>query len=179
MTFNKVFNRTTPNSGSASGYATSSLAGWATQSGSTAVSYPKQKGNLTLDWNYGPWSVQYMLRYISAVWEACNILDSAGTAQASAVLCTDASAFVFNEPSIQGFPGPATLPNGRNHIGATTYHDVNATYHFDSLNTDFTLGIRNLFGKVAPISQNAFANSYLPSYDTPGQFFYARIGVKF
>ena len=179
MTFNKVFNRTTPNSASPTHFATSELAGWATQSGSRAVSYPKRKGDLTLNWNFGPWSAMYTMRFIGAVWEACNILDSAGTPQSSAVLCTDSSRFVFNEPAIQGFPGPKVKPVGANHIGSVVYHDVNVTYHVDSLNTDFSLGIRNLFGKIPPISQNAFANSYLPSYDTPGQFFYARIGVKF
>ena len=179
MTFTKQYSQTLPNPAGPGGFATSDLAGWATQSGSTAVSYPKRKGDLTLNWNFGPWSATYALRYTAAVWEACNVLDSAGTPQASAVLCTDASRFVFNEPNVQGFPGKGVLPVGANHLGSVTYHDVNVGYHADSLNTDFTLGIRNLFGKVPPISQQAFANSYLPQYDTPGQFFYARIGVKF
>ncbi|HEX4300890.1 MAG TPA: TonB-dependent receptor [Gammaproteobacteria bacterium] len=164
MTFNQTYNRTVPSSTQASGYATSRLAGWATQSGSAAVAFPKRKGDLTLDWNFGPWSAQYELRYISAVWEACNV-------DGNSVLCTEPTYVVTEEPTLQAV--------GRNHIGATVYHDVNATYHVDSMNTDFTVGIRNLFGKIPPIAQNAFANSYLPSYDTPGQFFYARIGVKF
>ncbi|HEY1774451.1 MAG TPA: TonB-dependent receptor [Gammaproteobacteria bacterium] len=179
MTFNKVFDRTTPNAASPTGFGTSQLAGWATQSGSTAVSYPKRKGDLTLNWNFGPWSAMYTLRYVGAVYEACNVLDSPGSHQSSAVLCSNATDFVYNEPAIQGFPSKTALPVGRNHIGAVVYHDVNVTYHVDSLNTDFSLGIRNLFGKVPPVAQNAFANSYLPSYDVPGQFFYARIGVKF
>ncbi|HEY1773772.1 MAG TPA: TonB-dependent receptor [Gammaproteobacteria bacterium] len=179
MTYNKVFNKTVPNSASPSGYATSNLAGWATQSGSRAFAYWKQKGDLTLNWNYGPWSAMYTLRYMGAIWEACNVVDSAGSKQSTAVLCSNASDFVYNEPNIQGFPAKGVLPVGRNHIGATTYHDVNVTYHIDSLNTDFSVGIRNLFGKNPPISQQAFANSYLPMYDVPGQFFYARIGVKF
>ena len=179
MTFTQRYDQTLPNPAGPGGFATSELAGWATQSGSTAVSYPKRKGDLSLNWNFGPWSATYMMRYTSAVFEACNVIDSAGTAQSNAVLCTNASAFVFNEPTIQGFPGKGVLPVGANHLGSVTYHDVNVSYHADSLNTDFTLGIRNLFGKNPPISQQAFANSYLPQYDTPGQFFYARIGVKF
>jgi iron complex outermembrane receptor protein len=172
MTFNKVFNKTTPNSASPTHFATSSLAGWATQSGSRAISYPKRKGDLTLNWNFGPWAVMYTMRYVSAVYEACDILPAG-------LLCSNPNDFVFNQPGIQGFPGPGATPVGRNHIGSVVYHDVNVTYHIDSLNSDFSVGIRNLFGKVPPVSQNAFANSYLPSYDTPGQFFYARIGVKF
>jgi iron complex outermembrane receptor protein len=67
-----------------------------------------------------------------------------------------------------------------NHIGATFYHDVQATYHFDTWNTDFSVGIRNLFDKEPPISMDTFANSYLPTYyRTPGRFFWASMGVKF
>jgi iron complex outermembrane recepter protein len=169
MTFNKVFNRTVPNA--TGGFSTSTLAGWATQSGSIAVAFPKRKGDLALSWNYGPWSAMYQLRYISSMWEACNV-------DGTSVLCTDPT-YGTTTPTGTLQEEPTLQAVGRNHIGSTTYHDVNATYHFDSLNTDFTLGIRNLFGKVPPISQNAFANSFLPIYDTPGQFFYARIGVKF
>ncbi len=67
-----------------------------------------------------------------------------------------------------------------NHIGATMYHDVSATYHVDSINTDFTFGIRNLFDKEPPIAMSSFANSFVPAfYRAPGRFFYGRIGVKF
>ena len=162
VTFNKVFNRTVPNA--TGGFSTSTLAGWATQSGSVAVAFPKRKADMSLNWNFGPWSAMYQMRYIGAMWEACNV-------DGTSVLCTEPTYVVNEEPILQA--------TGRNHLGATTYHDVNVTYHFDGLNTDFTLGVRNLFGKVPPISQNAFANSFLPIYDTPGQFFYARVGVKF
>ena len=76
------------------------------------------------------------------------------------------------------FDGSEKVPT--NHIGATTYHDVSATYHVDSMNTDFTFGIRNLFDKQPPIAMSAFANSFLPTYyRAPGRFFYGRVGVKF
>jgi iron complex outermembrane receptor protein len=166
MTYNKVFNKTVPNSATPSGYATSNLAGWATQSGSRAFAYWKQKGDLTLNWNFGPWSAMYTLRYMGALWEACDVIGTSA-------LCTEPNTVVTSQPS------NGLAIQGRNHIGATVYHDVNVIYHFDSLNSDFSVGIRNLFGKNPPISQQAFANSYLPMYDVPGQFFYARIGVKF
>jgi iron complex outermembrane recepter protein len=166
MTFNKVFNKTVPNSATPSGFATSNLAGWATQSGSRAFAYWKQKGDLTLNWNFGPWSAMYTLRYLGAIWEACDVTGTSA-------LCTEPNTVVTSQPSV------GVQIQGRNHIGATVYHDVSGTFHADSMNTDFTIGIRNLFGKNPPISQQAFANSYLPMYDTPGQFFYARIGVKF
>jgi iron complex outermembrane recepter protein len=166
MTYNQVFNKTVPNSGVPGGYATSKLAGWATQSGTRAFAYWKQKGDLSLNWNFGPWSAMYTLRYLGAMWEACDV-------DGPTFLCTEPNSIVTSQPN------NGVAIQGRNHLGAVVYHDVNVTYHFDSLNSDVSVGIRNLFGKNPPISQQAFANSYLPMYDVPGQFFYARIGVKF
>ena len=66
------------------------------------------------------------------------------------------------------------------HIGATTYHDVQGAYTADSLNTTFTLGIRNLFGKNPPSSTVQELNNFDPTlYDVPGRFVYGRISVKF
>ncbi|MHB8426070.1 MAG: hypothetical protein ACYDB9_13160, partial [Gammaproteobacteria bacterium] len=62
----------------------------------------------------------------------------------------------------------------------TVYNDVQATYHVDSLNSDFTFGIRNVLDKKPPAVLTAFANSFLPSfYRVPGRFFYVQVGVKF
>ncbi len=83
-----------------------------------------------------------------------------------------------SDPGSFPFDGAAVVPT--NHIGATFYHDVSATYHADGINTDFTFGIRNLFDKEPPIAMSAFANSFLPTYyRAPGRFFYGRVGVKF
>jgi iron complex outermembrane receptor protein len=66
------------------------------------------------------------------------------------------------------------------HIGTTVYHDVQGTYSANSINTDFTFGIRNLFGKQPPSSTVQELNNFDPTlYDVPGRFYYARIGVKF
>ncbi|MGB9429459.1 MAG: TonB-dependent receptor [Gammaproteobacteria bacterium] len=142
---------------------------------------PKQRANFGLKWNYGDWSADWNVLYISHLIEDCDALygeDGPGptpTAEAALARCSMPNfSFPFD---------PGTGPNGTtltNHIGATTYHDVSATYHLDSWNTDFTLGIRNLFDKQPPIAMSAFANSFLPTlYRAPGRFFYARIGVKF
>jgi iron complex outermembrane receptor protein len=57
---------------------------------------------------------------------------------------------------------------------------VEVTYHVDTLNSDLSLGARNLFDKQPPIAMSAFANSYLPTfYRTPGRFLYTSVGVKF
>ncbi|MGB9428808.1 MAG: TonB-dependent receptor [Gammaproteobacteria bacterium] len=149
--------------------------------GSSTGGVPKQRANFGLNWNYGDWSAVWMVNYIGAMIEDCDALygaDGPGntpTANLTVARC--------NMPNWT-FPfDPGTGPNNlvlANHIGATTYHDVSATYHLDAWNTDFTFGIRNLFDKEPPIAMSAFANSFLPTYyQAPGRFFYARIGVKF
>lgn len=71
------------------------------------------------------------------------------------------------------------VPTGA-HIGATTYHDVQGSYKLDSLNTTFTLGVRNLWGKVPPSSTVQELNNFDPTlYDIPGRFVYGRISVNF
>ena len=70
-------------------------------------------------------------------------------------------------------------PDGT-HIGATTYHDVQGNYKMDSIDTTFTLGIRNLFGKIPPSSTNQELNNFDPTlYDVPGRFVYGRISANF
>ena len=66
------------------------------------------------------------------------------------------------------------------HIGATTYHDVQGNYKMDSINTTFTLGVRNLFAKVPPSSTVQELNNFDPTlYDVPGRFVYGRASVNF
>ncbi|HKU17776.1 MAG TPA: TonB-dependent receptor [Candidatus Saccharimonadales bacterium] len=134
--------------------------------GGVSGGFPKQRAHFGLDWNYGGWSANWTMEYISHLIEDC------------------ASVSVINPASrcnIPAFSYPFTTGNQNlNHIGATTYHDVAATYHLDAWNTDFTFGIRNLFDKEPPIAMSSFANSFLPTfYRAPGRFFYARVGVKF
>ncbi|HEV7165301.1 MAG TPA: TonB-dependent receptor [Gammaproteobacteria bacterium] len=70
-------------------------------------------------------------------------------------------------------------PDGT-HIGATTYHDVQGNYKADSIDTTFTVGIRNLFGKIPPSSTNQELNNFDPTlYDVPGRFVYGRVSVNF
>lgn len=150
--------------------------------GSVTGGFPKRRANLDLSWNYGDWSATWSMEYISAMIEDCNALK--GTApgvatQLIATRCNNLSPAPFPfDPGNGTIANPGTSPV--NHIGATVYHDVSATYHVDPINTDFTFGIRNLFDKEPPIAMSAFANSFLPTYyRTPGRFFYVRVGVKF
>ena len=127
---------------------------------------PKQRADINLAWVRGAWSASWNVEYISSLTEDCT--DGAATVNPPS-RCPLNINFPFATGAVQG-----------NHIGATFYHDVQATYHFDPVNTDLTLGVRNLFDKQPPIAMSAFANSFLPTfYRTPGRFFFADVGVKF
>ena len=133
--------------------------------------FPKQRANFGLNWNYGNWSAVWQMQYTGHMIEDCASTPLINPASR----CPLTGTFPFTLGGTNGNP-PETL----NHIGATTYHDVAATYHLDAWNTDFTVGIRNLFDKQPPIAMSSFANSFLPTfYRTPGRFFFARVGVKF
>ena len=154
------------------GFSSQELSGTTTNGAGTAGTgavtggIPKQRASIDLGWNYGDWSASWNVEYISGLIEDCN----SSTAVVPASRCP---------LTLTGFPfETGTVPG--NHIGATFYHDVAATYHLDGINTDFSFGVRNLFDKQPPISMDAFANSFLPTYyRTPGRFFHAAVGVKF
>jgi len=143
-----------------SGWQSVEIAG----TGSAFTAYPTQKGNLSLDWNYGDWSARWYMQFIGSWYERCSKVTLAMNE------CSN--------PTVWNFASQTT---GANHQGRTIYHDVEGTYHVDAINTDFTFGIRNLFDKQPPASLTAFANSFIPSvgYRVPGRFFYAEVSVKF
>lgn len=63
--------------------------------------------------------------------------------------------------------------------GSYVYHDMQANYYYGE-NTTFSLGIRNLFDKQPPyVTNNNDMNTLNSSYDTAGQYWYARVGMKF
>ncbi len=144
---------------------------------------PKQRGTVNLTWNSGDWSATWAMTYISHLIEDCDgtyafFGVTQGTASEVPISQTEVATRCSNQKGSFPFDSNANVPT--NHIGATTYHDVSATYHADGINTDFTFGIRNLFDKQPPIAMSAFANSFLPTfYRAPGRFFYGRVGVKF
>ena len=73
----------------------------------------------------------------------------------------------------------ASDDNLDNIADAVFYHDVQGTY-FVLENTSLTVGIKNLFDQEAPyISNNQDMNTIPSSYDTAGQYWYAKVNVKF
>src|SRR6185503_7559542 len=152
-TFLKMYQQTVPNTTSATGFSTSELAGNTTSFGG----FPKQRANVNLTWNYGDWSAVWNMEFIASMYESCS-----------------AAVIARNECSHVGTGKPDDALN-KNYLGRTIYHDVQAMYHVDSWNTDFTFGIRNLFDKAPPTALTAFANSFLPAfYRVPGREFYGR-----
>ena len=157
--------------------------GGVTQVGGT----PKQRGTVNLTWNSGDWSATWAMNYTGAMIEDCNAVYAFfGTAvgrnpSLAHTLVTQRCTGQPTNTAFGSFPFDGFSKVPTNHLGATFYHDVSATYHADSINTDFTFGIRNLFDKQPPIAMSAFANSFLPTlgYRAPGRFFYGRVGVKF
>ena len=175
-TFVRAFKTTFANPNSPTGFSTSEAAGTLTEAGGV----PSQRANIGLSWNYGDWSANWNVEYIHASWEGCAA-DLGATGATLAAFHSECSNFNTGSP-VFGPPGnlAAGQAGGVNHLGATFYHDVQVGYHADSINTDFTFGIRNLFDKIPPNSLSAFANSMNTEfYRVPGRLFYGRVGVKF
>ncbi len=140
--------------------------------GSVSSLIPKHKYNIYLDWNYGPWSANWTVNVIGPMYEICQ---NSSAVFDTSIIGTGWCSDVITQPgSPQGF-------QGLNRLGTAVYNNVQVTYNMASWNADFTLGVRNLFDKNAPISMTAFANSYQPylGYEVPGRFIYGRIGVRF
>ncbi|HEX7966031.1 MAG TPA: hypothetical protein VF651_09955, partial [Gammaproteobacteria bacterium] len=154
-TFLRSFVQVVPNSASATGFTPTELAGSTTAFGG----FPKQKANLSLNWNYGDFTAVWNVQYIYSMTEGCPKAGFTGG------LCSNLG---------------TSAGTSSNYIGKTVYHDWQFGYHLDGWNTDLTFGIRNVFDKQPPTALTAFANSFLPAfYRVPGREFYGRVTVKF
>ena len=70
--------------------------------------------------------------------------------------------------------------NEARHIGGTTYHDAQLSYHLAEYDTRLTLGVQNIFDKGPPLSTSAFDNSFnAADYRLPGRFPYLRLTMDF
>jgi iron complex outermembrane receptor protein len=85
-----------------------------------------------------------------------------------------------------GFPicgGAATaqFPDGSNRLGATTYHDVRASWNVPvSMPLTVSAGVNNVFAKDPPVCLSCSLNGYDAStYDLPGRFWYVEANLKF
>ena len=117
------------------------------------------RSNLNADWNMGDFGLSWTTRYFSGMEEDCPTFALA--------LCSDP------DRRIDAGAEP------RNHIGATTYHDVQARYN-TPWNATVSVGVNNVFDKDPPRSfQQGNSNSFDYQYDTPGQFYYMEYRQRF
>ena len=123
------------------------------------VAFARWKSNLDINWSYGDWEATYGMQYIHGSDETCAV----------------PAAFGFCNRDLDG-----DGTNEARHIGATTYHDAQVSYHLSEFDTRLTLGVQNLFDKGPPLSTTAFANSFnAADYRVPGRFPYVRVTVDF
>ncbi len=119
------------------------------------------RSTLRLNWALQNWSASWAIRYLSALTEDCS-------AAAGFPICSN--------------PTPtAQFPDGSHRLGATTYHDVRATWKVPTT-TQITVsgGINNVFAKDPPVCLSCSLNGYDASnYDLPGRFYYVEANVKF
>ena len=117
---------------------------------------PEWTGNVSTQWSRGPWAIAWNVRHIDDLRESC------GGANGFAI-CDDSA-------------------NDINHLDATTYHDLQASWNSDAWMRGLrvTLGVNNLTGEDPPICLSCSLNGYdAATYDLPGRFFYARLGLRF
>lgn len=118
---------------------------------------PEWTSVLATSWSRGNLEANWTLRHISDLEEACG-------SAASFPVCRN---------------NPRT---GRNRLGSTTFHDLQASYSTDWVGEElkFTVGINNAFGKEPPICLSCTLNGYDAStYDLPGgAYYYVRLDVK-
>ncbi len=142
------------------------------------------KSNVTANWSYGDWSVNYQLRHIAGYEQSCDtslndaVRPTDDPNAVGGVVPTDFLWCTYASENVDGSNPDGDLD--RRGIGAVTYHDLNATYHLAEYDTSFTLGIENMFDKQPPLSANAFANSFDPfTYDGIGRYFYMTVVKRF
>lgn len=120
------------------------------------------RSNVSLNWQKGDWSANWIARYYSGQDEDCTGFNAANTR----LLCSD--------------PTRRTAEGARpeNYMGATVYNDANVTWAAP-WNARVTVGVNNILDRDPPRSASTFANSFDPQYEIPGRFLFMRYSQKF
>ncbi len=124
------------------------------------------KSNLALNWDLGDFGATWTMRYVSGMEEDCT------DAAAPATQCSNPDGAPWNQNGLAS-DGLETPPT--NDLGSVTYNDLQVRWSapWDGV---VSAGIRNMFDRDPPVSISTFANSFDPSFDVPGRFFY--LGYK-
>ena len=116
---------------------------------------PDWRATARLNWSIGDVNVSWSARYISDLTESCDTL--------------------------AGFDNCSNATAGTNHLGATTFHDLRASWKLPTdLNIVIAGGVNNITSKSPPICQSCSLNGYDAStYDLPGRYSYVEASFKF
>jgi outer membrane receptor protein involved in Fe transport len=120
-------------------------------------SYPRVRGQATLDWQDGPWNASWRVQYIGH--QEAGSMNPAENQNGE----SGNQLFAFRVPSM-------------------VYNYVQASYTVAPINTTLSVGIDNVFDKQPPILTQSItlnANTDVNTYDTIGRFYWARATVKF
>ncbi len=130
--------------------------------GDNVLNYWRIRSNVSLNWQKGDWSANWMTRYYSGQDEDCRGFNAANTQ----LLCSD--------------PNRRTAEGARpeNYIGGTAFSDVNVTWAAP-WNARVTVGVNNVLDRDPPRSASTFSNSFDPQYEIPGRFLFMRYSQKF
>ncbi|MDP1698618.1 MAG: TonB-dependent receptor [Xanthomonadaceae bacterium] len=104
------------------------------------------RSTLVTTWSKGDFDASWTVRFNSELTE-----EDCGTL----LVCNRAT-----------FDADGDLIDDENHIGATTYHDVNVGWTAP-WKARVSVGVRNLFSKEPPLVSNGFAGSFDAAYDSP------------
>ena len=126
------------------------------------------KSNLTLTWDLADWGASWTTRYTSRLEEDCTKAVSPGTQCSNGIQPFNVDGLALN--------GLESVPT--NSLGGTTYHDVQVRWNAP-WDGKISGGIRNVMDKDPPVSIFVSNNSFDPSYDVPGRFFYVSYSQKF
>ena len=128
--------------------------------GASAIAYAnfsRWKALAQLNWNLGPWSAGWTVKYIGR--------------------------YVVGYASpLAGISADGAIPAYQLFEGATVYHNVTAGYNIEALNTRIDVGIDNLSDKQPQIlsqTNTLNANVDVNTFDTVGRYYFARVTVKF
>ena len=125
-------------------------------------SYPRVKGNLSLDWSLGDFGATWGLRYQGAFRDAC----------------WDASAGIeCNQPN---YTSPTWGVIGANRKGAIVFNDAQVRWNAP-WNASISVGVNNVFNRRPPVTysvSNSDASSYDPALDLT-RYFYVGYNQKF
>ena len=128
--------------------------------GASAISnanFSRWKALASLNWNLGPWSAAWTVKYIGKF-------------------------TVGHANLLYGESADSVVPGTELKYGATVYHNLTAGYNIEPLNTRVDVGVDNLSDKQpAMLFQNNVLNGNVDpnTFDTIGRFFWGRVTVKF